>query len=42
VLPAVREVMMPALGIDAAGWEAEEERFAAALVGWTPEGIVEA
>jgi hypothetical protein len=30
---------MPALGLDAARWEAEEERFAAALVGWTPEGI---
>ena len=41
VVPAVRRVMMPALGLDAAGWEAEEERFAAALVGWTPEGIVE-
>jgi glycerol-3-phosphate dehydrogenase len=40
-LPGVRRLMMPALGLDRAGWDAEEERFAAALLAWTPEGIVE-
>ena len=40
-LPGVRRLMMPALGLDRAGWDAEEERFAAALLAWTPQGIVE-
>jgi hypothetical protein len=38
-VPEVRRVMMPALGLDGATWEVEEERFAAALLAWTPEGI---
>ena len=41
VVPALRPLLMPALGLDGGAWEAEEERFAGALIGWAPEGVVE-